>query len=354
MKTLVSGAPGYTPTPFEPPAGFANAHAQTVFGELAPRRLSKRHEPWRGARREVLIALADGDRLQAFLHEQPDDPRHERPIVLHLHGLEGSAEAHYQVGLSAKAFAAGFHSIRINFRNCGDTEHLARSLYTGRHTGDLLSAIEILRSQHGFRRFLVTGVSLGAALLLRTLADAGEHPPEGLMGAVAISPAIDYPLTSVAFSQGFNRFYAAYFLRLLKRKMRRKLRLSPGGSELRPIIEAMRQVKTLRQFDEVVTAPLCGYADPDAYYAAASCADELEAIRVPTLFIHAKDDPFVVYSMYAGRWDAFERNAHLTGLFPDHGGHVGFFERAGVTHAEPWMDRRWAENEAIAYLMTLS
>ncbi|HEY9855041.1 MAG TPA: hypothetical protein V6D05_04830, partial [Stenomitos sp.] len=138
MIVLLPPDSTYAPTPFVPSRFLRHPHLQTVVGEVIPRHLSARHDPWRAARQEVLFELADGDRMQAFVHLQPDDPERRRPVVLQLHGLEGHADSHYQVGLSAKSFAAGFHSVRLNFRNCGDTEHLARQFYTGHSTGDVL------------------------------------------------------------------------------------------------------------------------------------------------------------------------------------------------------------------------
>lgn len=344
----------FVPTPFEPNPLFRHAHLQTVVGEVLTRDFSRQHGAWLAAARTELFELPDGDRLQAVVHLHPDDPARERPVVLHLHGLEGSAEARYQRGMSAKAFAAGFHTVRLNFRNCGDTEHLARGLYNGRSTGDVLAVFAALRERWGFSTLYGTGVSLGANLLLRLLADAGDQPPEGLAGAVAVSPPVDMDMTGDALGRGLNRGYSAYFLGLLKRKMRRKHRLSPGGAELAPVIEQLRRVRTLRDFDELVTAPLSGYADAAAYYAHASSGGDLGRVQVPTLVIHAQDDPFLPFGMYAPLQESIAANPYLATIFPAHGGHVGFLGAKGGPARLPWMDEWWAENEAIAYLMALN
>lgn len=353
MLALLPPETAYAPAPFEPNRLLLHPHLQTVVGEVFPRRLSAEHDPWRAALQEELFELSDGDRLQAFMHLQPDDPERRRPVVLQLHGLEGHAASHYQVGLSAKAFAAGFHSVRLNFRNCGDTEHLAKKLYTGHGIPDVLEVIAQLRDGWGFRTVYATGVSLGANLLLRLLADAGEAPPAGLAGAVAVSPPIEMAAVGEAFRQGLNWGYEAFFLNSLKRKLRRKVRLSPGGRELAPLVAMLPSIKTLRQFDERITAPCNGYADAKDYYTRASAGGDLPRIAVPTLIIHAQDDPFLPFGMYAPRMDAIRSNPHLTALFPAHGGHVGFLSRPGAARRAPWMDERWAENEAIAYLQSL-
>ncbi|HEY9897860.1 MAG TPA: alpha/beta fold hydrolase [Pantanalinema sp.] len=343
----------FDPAPFEPHPLFRHAHLQTVVGEVVPRDFARHHAPWLASARTEQFTLADGDRLQAVLHLHPDDPARLRPVVLHLHGLEGSAEASYQKGISTKAYAAGFHSVRLNFRNCGDTEHLARALYHGRSTDDVLAVLAALREEWGFSTLYATGASLGANLLLRLLADAGQAPPPGLAGVVAVSPPVDMAMTAAALDRGFNRGYTAYFLGLLKRKMRRKQRLSPGGEGLSELVRELGRVHTLRAFDELVTAPLSGYPDAATYYAHASSGDDLHRVRVPTLLIHAQDDPFLPYAMYGPRMEAIAANPYLVSVFPDHGGHVGFLMPKGRPGRRPWMDEWWAENEAIAYLQAL-
>lgn len=338
--------------PFVPARGMRNPHVQTILADKLPRRFPRGEAllaPWRNARREVEFELPDGDRLLGHLHLHPDDPGRTRPLVLHLHGLEGCADSHYQVGLSVKAFAAGFHSLRLNFRLCGDTEHLARRPYHGRRTEDVLSVLSTLRETWGFGIVHATAVSMGGGLLLRLLADAGEQPPTGLGAVVAISPAIDYRASFAVFYRGFNRVYANYFLRLLKRKVRRMARVGPGRADVMPLLPALRRVHTLGEYDALITAPLCGFPGPGAYYDAASSADDLGRIRVPTLILTAQDDPMIPFSSFEDRRDAIAANPNLSTLFPPHGGHAGFLaERPKQPH--PWMDGRWGENVAIAYL----
>ena len=348
MSVLSEGGASFQLAPFNPPPWLRNPHLQTIAAELLPRRFGLAHAAWAESRREVLLELKDGDRLLAFLHLQPEDPEHQRPLVLHLHGMEGSANSNYQKGMSAKAFAAGFHSLRLNYRNCGDTEALARGIYHARQTEDVRQVLEMVQERWGFRRIYATGASLGANLLLRLLADG---PPPMLQGAVAISPPIMLPTCSEALGKGFNRIYERYFLESFKRKLRRKYRLSPGGEELRPLVRKLSRIRSLRELDELVTAPLSGYGTVEAYYLAASTAGELDRIEIPTLLIHAQDDPFLPFSMYASQREAIARNPHLLAVFPEYGGHVGFLGRSEKRAS--WMDARWSENEAIAFLLDL-
>ncbi|MNX25790.1 putative hydrolase [compost metagenome] len=351
MNDSPSRIPRHAPSPFRPPSWLRNPHAQTLASEYTRRNLAARFPAWSGAARELSLTLPDDDCLRAYLHLHPDDPERRRPVVIHLHGLEGSADSHYQQGLSAKAFAAGFHTLRLSFRNCGDTEHMARQLYHGAMTGDVQAVIDLMRDAWGLERFLLTGVSFGGNLLLKYLSECGDAVPSGLLGAAAISAAID--LNEVTFADGLSWGYERYFLRLLKRKMRRKVRFSPGGEELRERVAQLGGARTLRDFDALITAPLNGFGTPANYYALASSADHLDRIQVPTLLIHAEDDPVVPFAMYRSRMERIRSNPMLVPLFPEAGGHVGFYSRGDQPLAQPWMDERWCENEAIAFLAAL-
>lgn len=348
----IDSIPPYVPRPFQPPRFLANPHAQTLASEFLPRNLAARHPAWRQAETITTLWLPDGDGLLAHLHLHPDDPERQRPVVVHLHGLEGSAQSHYQLGLSAKAFAAGFHTVRVNFRNCGDTEHLARRIYNGAMTEDVAAVLDWLRRDLGLSRQLLTGVSFGGNLALKFLAECGQQPPPGVLAAATISAAIDFNL--VTFSDGLSWVYERYFLAKLRRKMRRKVALSPGGAELEERVRLLGRVRTLREFDALVTAPLNGYESATHYYTRASAADDLDRVGVPTLLIHAEDDPFVPFEMYRSRTERIRANPMLVPVFPKHGGHVGFYAPKDLEWPEPWMDERWSENEAIAFLATLA
>lgn len=337
---------GYEPAPFIPHPWLKDPHLQTIVAELMPRVFGSEHAAWHAAEQEVLLDLEDGDSLLGYLHLHPDDPERQRPLVLHLHGMEGSANAGCHKGMSSKAFAAGFHSLRFNYRNCSDTEAYSRQIYHARQTHDVLRVLEIMQERWGIQRFYATGTSLGANILLRLLIDGA---PQALQGGVAISPPIQLSACSEALSRGFCRVYDQFFLASMKRKLRRKLKLSPDGESLRPLVEQLGKVRSLRAFDTLVTAPLGGFESVDAYYAAASTVGELDRIRVPTLIIHAQDDPFLPFQMYQAQHEAIASNPYLVTAFPRHGGHVGFL---GPTRPRaPWMDSRWSENEAIAFLV---
>lgn len=334
-----------TVAPFVPHPALGGAHLQTFAGELLPRAFGH-HQAWRAARREVVFPLPDGDRLLGYLHLHPDDARRQRPVVVHLHGLEGSARATYQQGLSSKAFAAGFHSLRLNYRTCGGSEHLASNIYTGGCRADLVAVFRQLREDWGFARLHATGVSLGANLLLRLL---GEAAPPGLERAVAVSPPISMRAAGEALARAENRMYELYFLVQLKARLRRMARRSPDPTRVRAVLGELGGLTTLRAFDDRITAPLGGYADAAAYYSEASSGEHLASIQVPTLIVHAQDDPFLPFTMYAPYRELLAGHPQVATAFPEQGGHVGFVAAPAPRRA-PWMDARWSENEAIAFL----
>ncbi|MNT14760.1 putative hydrolase [compost metagenome] len=218
-------------------------------------------------------------------------------------------------------------------------------------TADVRSILDLMHRDWGLREFYLTGVSFGGNLLLKFLVESAEEPVEGLLGAAALSAAIDF--NRVTFREGLSWGYERYFLAKLKRKMERKVRLSPGGAELAPYVAKFDRVKTLRDFDTLITAPLNGYDSAEHYYTEASAADALDRIAVPTLLVHAEDDPFVPFAMYRERMARIRSNPMILPVFPATGGHVGFYADAGVPRPQPWMDERWSENAAIAFLASL-
>lgn len=341
-------AAGFTFPPFQVHPLLRHRHLQTSFGTLFPRRFAHA-TAWRAARQARQFTLADGDRLTAFLHEHPDDPQRQRPLLLIISGLEGHADTHYMQGMSSKAFAAGYHSLRLNYRTCGGTEHLSQRLYNGGMIGDVDAVVRSLTAEAPWP-VVLAGVSLGANLLLRLVGTYGETPPDGLRGAVAISPPIELAAAGHALQHGSNRIYDRYFLRSLKRRLRTKLALHPPEAAQLTLFHRGLAAPTLLDFDDAFTGPLNGFADAAEYYRTASTGDLVGALRVPTLLIHAQDDPMIAMDAFERRRDLMAANPYLTTVFPDRGGHVGFLQAPRVANPAPWMDGYWAENAAVAFL----
>lgn len=346
-----TGAPpdltGFAP-PFLPHPLLTGQHLQTMWGTVFPRPLSQA-KAWLAAGQAWRHTLPDGDVLTGRLHLHPGDPGRTRPTVLALHGLEGDVDAHYMRGVSAKAWALGWHSLRLNFRGCGEGEGLARRIYHGMTTGDVDAVVRALGAEVAGPIALV-GVSLGANKLLRLVAGYGEALPPHLAAAVAISPPIDFILANEALGQGLNLIYDQYFLRKLRRKMKTIDRLHAGDAAVAARTQAARRARRLREFDERFTAPMGGFSSAAEYYGRAGAGPILDQIRLPTLIVAAEDDPFIPFRMFREAEAAIRANPWITPLYTAKGGHVGFLEAARAPRAEPWMDAFWSENVSLLYL----
>jgi predicted alpha/beta-fold hydrolase len=338
----------FAPPAFRPHPLLGSRHVQTSWSTIFPRRLASA-AGWREAGRPWRLALPDGDVMTGRLHLHPDDPGRTRPTVLLLHGLEGDAEAHYMRGVSAKAHALGWHSLRLNFRGCGDGAGLARRIYHGLTIEDVDAVLRALATEVAGPIALV-GVSLGANKLLRLVATYGASPPPALGAAVAVSPPIDFILANEALGKGLNRMYDQYFLRKLRRKMPVIAKLHPDDPAVAARAQAARRARRLAEFDAAFTAPMGGFRDALEYYTRAGAGPVLGEIRVPTLIVAAEDDPFIPFAMFRAAEETIRANPWITTLYTPHGGHVGFMESPRTPRPEPWMDEFWSENASLLYL----
>ena len=327
---------GHTPRPFRPASWLPGAHLQTLAGKFL------RPTPDPGLRRERW-ETPDGDFLDL---DFAPPPRPDAPPVLILHGLEGSTGRGYVRVLMRELHHQGLLPIGLNFRSCsGEPNRVARFYHSG-ETGDLIWALGRLRERFPHRPLGAVGFSLGGNVLLRHLGISGiraidEGTPVSLVdAAVAISVPFDLVAGTRALEAGpMGRLYTRYFLRSLLEKSKAKEAL------LRPLLDwdALHRARTLREFDEVATAPLHGFDDAWDYYRQSSSGPHLRSIRIPTLLLHSDDDPFL--PPRSAPRDAVRENPWLLAGFPRRGGHVGFVEGPG-----PWAPRFWAEAEAARYL----
>ena len=281
--------------------------------------------------------VAPGSRVLAHCHWQQS--RWEHPTLILLHGLESSSDAHYVRGLAEKGWAAGFNVVRLNQRNCGATEHLSDSLYHSGLTEDAIAVMRQLIATDGLTSFAVAGYSLGGNLALKLAGDYADRPPKELRAVCAVSPTMDLAVCVDALEEKHNAIYQWHFVRNLKRRMRRKVRAFPGRWSL----DALRRIRTIRQFDDAYTAPHHGFRDAADYYHRASAMRVIDRISIPTLIITAADDPFVPPGPF--REPAVRRNRNITVKLTEHGGHCGFVERPAAGY-----DGYWAEREIIDFV----
>ena len=276
-------------------------------------------------------------RVVADCHWQPDP--WERPTILALHGLNGSSDAHYMRGIASKAFARGMNVVRLNQRNCGNTEHLSAGLFHSGLTQDARHVIHELTVVDGLKAIAVAGYSLGGNLVLKLAAEYGGHAPAELLGVAAVSPIIEIGDCVRALELPHNALYQWNFVKDLKRRMRRKDKCWPGRFD----IGKLPSIRTVREFDETYTAPHFGFGGAEDYYYRASAMRIIDQLRVPALIITAEDDPFVPAAPF--RDPKVSGNPTIQLAICEHGGHCGF---VGPASGED--DGYWAENEIVEFV----
>ena len=281
---------------------------------------------------ERLFQVTADTRVLAHCHWQA--ARAEHPLLILLHGLEGSSAAHYMKGIADKAFARGFNVVRLNQRNCGGTESLAAGLYHSGLTHDARFVLDEAVQTDGIQRAVVAGYSLGGNLALKLAGEYGDAPPPHLRGVCAVSPVLELSACVRALERRQNVVYQWNFVRGLKARMRRKDACFPG----RFAIDRLGSVATVRQFDETYTAPHFGFAGAEDYYHHASAMRVIDRIGVPALIITAEDDPFVPIEPF--RQPALTGNPRIKLIVTKHGGHCGFLEAANGQSDGYWAERR--------------
>jgi len=313
---------------FKPAWWLINCHLQTIFAKyLAPKLpLTLTAE---------LFNLPDGDELMLHWGSVPPNPH--TPLVLLLHGLEGNYRSHYVRGMMHSLQQQGFACLLMHFRGChGEANKLPRAYHSG-DTADVGVVISMLQQRFPGVPLAAVGFSLGGNVLMKYCGEQAEHCP--LQAAVAVSAPLQLSASADRINQGFSRVYQRYLLRRLKTTMRRKLQkhqpfpLALTSSDL-------QQLRTIRQFDDVLTAPLHGFADAEDYYRQASAKPYLTRITKPCLLIHAKDDPFLAPSVIPN-----QPQLPVQLLLSSHGGHVGF-----ISGGSPWRPTYWLDLIIPAFL----
>jgi hypothetical protein len=319
---------------FEPHPLLRGGHAMTVAPLFWRRTFSL--PP---AEKRLFQVDADS-RLLAHCHWQPEN-RLAAPVIIIVHGLEGSSDSDYAYGIAEAAFQRGFNAIRINQRNCGGSEELTPTLYNSGMSSDYRAVCQELTFTDGFKQIFFVGYSMGGNLVLKMGGEYGEAFPLSLRGICAVCPALDLAGCADALERWDNYFYRRHFVRGLMDRYRRKALSMPE----RYLQDGFTSVDTVRQFDDAITAPNFGYRDAQEYYEAASASRVLADLRVPTLLITAKDDPFVPYSSIVAA--GVERIPAITLVAPKYGGHCAFISKKSGT------ERFWAEQRVVDFCQGL-
>lgn len=316
--------------PFEPHPWLSNGHAMTVAAAFAPRRFDLPKAE------ERLFEVEAGSRILGHCHWQREK-RRDVPVIAIVHGLEGSSDSNYMWGIAEKAFAAGFHAVRLNQRNCGGTEKLTPTLYNSGMSGDYRAVLEELANGDGFEQVFFAGYSMGGNLVTKMAGEFGEDVPRALRGVCTVCPSIDTGACADALERRDNYFYQRHFVSGLMKHYLRKAELFPKQYSR----DGFGPVRTVREFDDKITAPQFGYQDAQEYYEAVGAKKVVAQVRVPMLMITAQDDPFVPYESFVRANVA--QNPAIRFIAPEHGGHCGFISRT------KGKDRFWAEQRIVEF-----
>jgi len=341
-----AGYPAFHPRPW-----LTNPHLQTIVGNFLPR---PNHLPKAVAQLvEVSHARASQIASQVLCecHWQAADVRSTRPTVLLLHGLEGSSRSQYVIGNANKLWRTGCNIIRMNMRNCGgspkgkplpDMARLTPSLYHSGLSNDVLHVVRFFQQAYQLQPISLIGYSMGGNLVLKLAGELGTDAAPLLRCVVAVSPAADLAASADALHEPANRVYEQKFLRALLKRFRRKAMLFPRAFDP----QMATGIASLRDFDDRITALYSGFKSADDYYFRAAAARVLDRILIPTLILHAADDPFIRFTPETRA--KILGNPSITWLETAHGGHCAFLGRPASTKDD---DGYWAETTALRYIL---
>ncbi len=321
-------------SPFRPARWLPGPHQQTVFTSL----------PWawkspNTLRREEL-ELPDGDATAIDWLAEADPLPDATPLLVILHGLEGSAESSYARMLMDAALARGWRSCVLHFRDCGDYRNRLPRRYHAGETNDLryfLNELAAARQTSGNAGpLLAVGYSLGGNVLLKYLGESRDVTP--LAAATAVCVPLNLHECAEALNKGLSRGYQRHLLKRMKASVRRKFNPDTAAFDWQ---RAMR-ARTFAEFDDAVTAPLHGFNGKQDYYDRCSAGTYLNTIERPTLIINALDDPFMTPDVIPSE-EALAPDVTLE--VAENGGHVGF-----VAGGTPWRPTYYLPGRILEFL----
>jgi uncharacterized protein len=310
---------------FKPLWWLRNRHLQTLFPTLVRQRLAMPNvEPER-------IELSDGDFLDCFWSSK-NIPK-QAPLVILLHGMGGNIQSSY-VRILFNAFQQmGFRAVLLHFRCAGDEPNRLPRTYHASDTKDLDDFIHCLNQREPNTKKAIVGISLGGNVLLKWLGEKGGGA--GIDRAIAVSVPFDLENLVNKLNKGFSRMYQKHLIQKL-----RNLYAKKKHQALPFRIQDLQHLKTFWEFDEITTAPLHGFSSAKAYYRASSCLPYLKAIQVPTLIIHALDDPFMTPHCIPTE---SQLSPSVILELAKNGGHVGFVSRDKKHQPAFWLGLRIPE-----------
>lgn len=321
---------------FDPHPLLKNGHAMTIAGAFVRRRFAL-PDP------EERTFCVDGQesRILGHCHWQAGKDL-GAPVLVLVHGLEGSSDSQYMRGIAEKVLRRGFHVVRLNQRNCGGTERLTPTLYNSGMSGDYRAVCEELAHHDGFQRIFFVGYSMGGNLVAKMAGEFGAAAPPQLRGVCTVCPALDLAACADALEKPENYFYERHFVHGLLSHYAYKAALFPE----RYSRNGFGKVRTVRQFDDAITAPQFGFRNAQEYYEAGSAKRVIADVRVPMLVITAQDDPFVPHKSLKAT--GLDENPAIHFVAPKHGGHCTFISR------HEGYERFWAEARVVEFCEKLA
>jgi predicted alpha/beta-fold hydrolase len=307
-------------------------HAQTLWGKFVRRPVPVpiRRERW---------DTPDGDFLDLYRLDAPQEKEGGAPRVVLLHGLEGSVRSHYAQGLLGEMHSRGWGADLIVFRSCGEELNRSRRFYHSGETSDLAFALERILCEYPSSPIALAGVSLGGNVLLKYLGERGDQVPAQIVAAAAVSVPFDLSRGAKHISKGFSKVYERHFLDSLKRKVRAKLTHFPDLIAAHHI-EKLDTIETLFAFDDTITSYVHGFKDAEDYYTQSSSIRYLDSITVDTLLLSAVDDPFLPSDVLNDVRHIAQFNSHLHIEFVEKGGHAGFVSGWNPLRPVYYLERR--------------
>ncbi len=317
---------------FRAPWFARNPHLQTLWGKfLSP-------EPPVDAERETW-QTPDGDDVLVIRANQD---RSDAPRFVLFHGLEGTERSHYVPSLFRAAAARGWAADMLLWRSCGGMNNRAARFYHSGETDDASWFLHRLAELYPAAPLIACGVSLGGNVLTKLVGDAGLPLPSTLRAAVGVSVPFDLERGSRHISRGVTSMYERWFLRSLRVKALEKASRYPDRF---PAPETIARIRTLWEFDDLITGPLHGFAGASDYYTRSSAKHFVQSARIPLLLLSAADDPFLPSDVLDEVREHARRNPLVQTEFVPHGGHVGF-----VTGDSPRRSRSYLAERIPAFL----
>jgi len=305
----------FSPDAYLPRFFLRNGHLNTIWAYLF-RNASKL--PFE----RILLTTPDDDFLDVDIFAS----RNGKCAVL-VHGLEGSSSSSYMTSMSQVLHLKGWDVAALNLRGCSGRDNKQYYAYHSGQTDDLELLCNYLCDKYA--NIVLLGFSLGGNVVLKY---AGSRVvPQAVKAVIGISVPIHLRSTALKLEQWQNYFYSLRFLNSLKSKLKKKVEKFKTQS----LSIEIDTIRTIRQFDEVYTAPANQFTDADDYYKKSSSVNFLENISVPFLLINALDDPFLTHECFPLP-SVSVGDAHF--VFPKYGGHVGFWTNKGKhSKHEEWV-----------------